>query len=240
MHFSNLLCLTFVLFVAMPPLLSAQTVAFGIKVGPEATESILASSHYQRSSSRRVIGPVFEVALPRTFALEAGALHRQVEYHESNIVYPVSPADLGEERESETTAHSWEVALVLKKYMDVGSHVRAYADAGFSGRHTSGTTHTQGFILQLKTTPGPPGPPPVMRTMPFSYDGSPPELKRDWVGGFLLGGGLALKYRFVGLQPELRYTRWSAETFRRSVSPNQSLRSNKNSLDVLFGVTFRR
>ena len=148
--------------------------------------------------------------------------------------------DLGEERESETTAHSWEVALVLKKYMDVGSHVRAYADAGFSGRHTSGTTHTQGFILQLKTTPGPPGPPPVMRTMPFSYDGSPPELKRDWVGGFLLGGGLALKYRFVGLQPELRYTRWSAETFRRSVSPNQSLRSNKNSLDVLFGVTFRR
>jgi len=76
-----------------------------------------------------------------------------------------------------------------------------------------------------------------MRTTPFSFDQNPSELNKDWIGGLALGGGLDFKLGFVGLQPELRYTRWSSEAFR---SPDGSLRSNRNSLDVLFGVTFRK
>jgi opacity protein-like surface antigen len=65
---------------------------------------------------------------------------------------------------------------------------------------------------------------------------SPSELKNDSSVGFTFGAGLQLKFGRLRIEPELRYTRWGADSL---VSPlNTVLNINRNQGDLIVGFTF--
>ena len=227
--------LAVVLLSLMPRAAAPQTVMFGVKGSLTTIDPVSAAAPYVRNTWPLDVGPVIEAALPRAFALEASALRKRVSYGRTvRTVFP-SPGVSSETRVSNTAAHSWEVPVVVKKYMDVGKQTRAYGNLGLNLRRTSGTTHFETFRLLVRTFPGPPGPPPA-EFVTGNEDPSELSLNRDWSTGLVLGGGLQFKIRALRLQPELRYTRWANETFRSS---DGNLRSTRNSLDFLVGFTFQ-
>jgi hypothetical protein len=65
--------------------------------------------------------------------------------------------------------------------------------------------------------------------------GSPAELHKNSVTGFVLGAGLDVHALLIHVAPEIRYTRWGAQHF---LAPNGGLNSNQNQAEFLVGITF--
>ena len=65
---------------------------------------------------------------------------------------------------------------------------------------------------------------------------NPSELHNDSSVGFTFGVGLQLKMGRLRIEPELRYTRWGADSLSDPL--NTVLNVNKNQGDFLVGITF--
>jgi hypothetical protein len=243
-----LLAVIFAFGLSSPAL--AQHLFVGMKTGVTILEPISITGIFQRTLHPLVSGPVGEVALPHNFGIEASALHRQIAYRWRSPIadYSLYPSlGLIHEPQQETNAHSWEVPLVLKKYLHAGSAGQFVAEVGGAVRHTSSTTHVHGLILRQHPGPGPPGPPSYDVVGSFSQDIKTPELVSAWSEGFVIGAGQEIRIHSFRLQPELRYTRWSNSPFINGPFPNlqaapalglPSLQSKRDTLDFTIGVFF--
>ena len=108
------------------------------------------------------------------------------------------------------------VSALIKTNITLG-HVRPFIDFGASLRHIAGfdtTTYTAGVLY-----------PPI-------YNNAPDLHNRNSYGG-VTGIGITFKFRYFELSPEVRYTRWSNQSF---VAPG--LRTNLDQGDALLGISF--
>jgi hypothetical protein len=115
---------------------------------------------------------------------------------------------------TETTANAWHFPLLLK--VRAPGFVRPYLSVGPSFRRLGDVRQTVTDVAAGR----------------FS-DVTPSELRNRFSPGFVIGGGFELGDR-TRLAPEIRYTRWTSDSFR--VPP--VLRSNPNQFDFLIGLHF--
>src|SRR3989442_15296672 len=115
------------LILVAPLLTVAQRLSVGMKVGVATLEPVSASGIFDRQLHPLVFGPVIELALPHSLGLEASALHRRVAYRWQSPLfdYTFFPPVI-QDRQEETNAISWEVPLVLRRYVHVGSRLRPF------------------------------------------------------------------------------------------------------------------
>jgi hypothetical protein len=112
-----------------------------------------------------------------------------------------------------TTSNSWEFPLLVRRY--IPTSLGLFVDGGGSLRRLTGsrTTYTKGTGTD-----------------------SAVGLISNGNYGFVGGAGLDYQKGPIHFQPEVRYTRWQHPNFK---SADGMLSSNLNSIQVLFGVTFR-
>jgi opacity protein-like surface antigen len=192
--------------------LAAQSFSFGVQAGTPVSDSFLANNpasspaNYSDKTPRYTVGPVFELHLPHSFSFEAAALYQQLHYE----YYPFGFTTF----RSVTTANSWDVPLLAKRYINVG--IRPFVDGGVTLRYLSGsgTTLTNGS---------------------FTSTSAAADLSSNQNHGFTAGAGLDYQKGSIHFQPEIRYTRWQNINFQ---SADGLLSSNQNSIELLFGLTF--
>ena len=203
--------------VAMPRTVQCQSVDFGVKIGIPITSAFENNSqpprfNYIANTKRYTGGPTVEMSLPGKFALEADALYKRLDYDATIMGVDTFT------RES-TTANSWEIPVLLKKYLVKGP-LRPFGDIGVSFRHVQGSSHVVTTVFPSRV---------------LQNTTHPPELINSWAEGAVLGAGLELRAGFLHLVPEVRYTRMTRDNFRSSTGAFQS---NRNQLDFLMGLVF--
>lgn len=199
----------------------AQPFSFGVKAGVPLTDFLNASSggftnftNYVSTTNRYIIGPTAELRLPFGFGVEFDALYRHLNYtNTTNMVDATSV--------SHTTSGAWEFPL-LAKYRFPSKVIRPYVDVGVAWNTLSGLKQT----ISQTVFPGPTN---------TTTTSSPPELNKNTVTGFVVGGGIDIHALFVHLSPEVRYTRWGSQHF---ISTNGLLTTNQNQAEFLLGITF--
>ncbi len=214
--------------------LAGQHLSVGMKAGVATLEPISVSGPFDRQLHPLIIGPVIEVALPHDLGIEVSALHRRITYRFKGPV--INPTRVPPQVQEETKADSWELPLVLKRHVAVGSRWRPFGEIGLAIRHTSSTTHAYGYVY----APG--GPFPFYRPVAFPEEEKTLELVKPWGEGLVVGVGQEIRIGFLRVQPELRYMRWLNAAFRTRSLPARppGLQSNRNSLDFFIGVLFSR
>jgi hypothetical protein len=108
-----------------------------------------------------------------------------------------------------TSSSSWEFPVMLKFTAGHGAVAPVFG-AGATVRHISDFGAVPSFIFNGATSPN--------------------------TVGFVAGGGFRLKLGPVNITPEVRYTRWSGDSFSQSFLNLLPLSRNEGS--VLVGVTF--
>ena len=199
------------------------TVPFAVTPQPSAHYPF---DRFDPDITNLIYGPAVEVRLPWSLGIELDALHKKLKYTKTTI----EPLD---QFIAETTATSWEVSMLLKKYLRRFGPLRPYGDVGLSLRHVSGQTHLDEF--------GPSFEPPVGSQLVFSGTVPTEDLINTWSSGLALGGGVDIQRYSFHVTPEVRYTRWSNESFRNlglSFTGSATMQSNKNALEFLVSFTF--
>ena len=203
-------------------------VSFGAKVGTPITDNFRVDnlepqahfSLYESDTKRYTVGPTVEIGLPRNFAVEFDVLYRRLGYERRGFVPGLNTLDA-------TTGNSWQFPFLLK-YNWGRNGGSPFVDAGVSfHRVNASTRHTllgDPFGTGMPDFTGPPG--------------DARELVHEFRTGGVLGVGWNIPARFIRFSPELRYTRWSSESFVGQVLESNVLRSNRNQLDFLLGITF--
>lgn len=191
-------------------LLSAQIIHGGIKGGVGLTSDLDRSSGSQSQSSvrtkRGMIGPYVEFKPMRFLpALETGFFYRRL--RTDNFYGPAPTASLNYVTRTATLI---DIPLLLK--LRKGSY---FASAGSTIRHIGE------YNQHWRIVPTFPGFPPVERSQTFSNDD-------PWRYGISASVGFSKPFKFLSIEPELRYTRWTAQ---RQI-PQQ------NQIDFLLGVRF--
>jgi opacity protein-like surface antigen len=110
-----------------------------------------------------------------------------------------------------TSGNMWQFPVLLQ-WAFVPGPLKPFVDAGPSFQHISG-------LKDLTTAVT-----------------SPSELHNDSSVGLTFGIGLQLKFGRMRIEPELRYTRWGADSLTNPL--NTVLNINKNQGDFLVGLTF--
>jgi opacity protein-like surface antigen len=119
-----------------------------------------------------------------------------------------------EQSEVVTTGNSWEFPVLLK-YRFYDGPVKPYIGAGLAWKRFGG-------FKRALLGGGSPG------------TDDPPELRDSSGGGAVLAGGLELKFLFVRVSPEIRYTRWGSTNFVDVAK----MASRVNQAEFLVGITF--
>jgi hypothetical protein len=226
-------------FIAFSSPAIAQHFSVGMKTGVATLKTVSTSGIFVSQSHPLVWGPAVEAALPYDLGIEVSALHRQIAYRWQEPQLFFAPPTY---QQQETSAHSWELPFVLKKYLHTASGSGPFAEVGYTHRHTSSTTNAHGLLEEFRNFP----PPPFLVVVGTFYENiKTPELVRSSSDGLVIGGGLDIKIRFLRLQPEFRYTRLSNATFAGTFPVTttfglSSLRSNRNTFDFLVGVMATR
>lgn len=109
------------------------------------------------------------------------------------------------------TSDSWEFPLLLK-YKFASGVLRPFVDAGASFRRLSGLGGISDFITGNRN----------------NVD--------DSSIGFVIGGGLEVKALFIRVTPEIRFTRWGANSFASGIAGLPE--TNRNQGQFLVGVSF--
>jgi len=218
----------------------AQKLRIGIESGPQLTAPLEATpqavihppfSDFQRDVKRFTYGPTIEISLPWSLGVELEALHQKLKYT-STLSEP-----FGVRRVAETTATSWEVPILLKRYIHRFGPMRPYGDVGLSLRHVSGQTHVDACGPRFE---------PVFMVCGFVSSQTVPaeDLINTSSAGLVLGSGVDFQRSSLHISPEIRYTHWSNESFRNlgTLTPGvpgaATLRSNKDALEFLISFTF--
>jgi opacity protein-like surface antigen len=193
---------------------SSQPLSVGLKGGVPLADALKVTdgTRYFSDKAPYVIGPAFEVRLPLILAVEADVLYRRLQYGSAAGQAPASAS-------SRTSGQAWEFPL-LAKYRFPGRLVRPYVSAGLSFRRLA-------RFEQRTTVAGTPG--------SVERSDEPQELTKRFTLGPTLGAGLELRVPFVRISSEIRYTRWSASSFKAAPG---GLVSQLNQADFLLGIAF--
>jgi len=215
----------------------AQKVLVGFKAGVELTDTFNVTSQtrtgrphelFEADIKRLIYGPTLEVTLPWSLGIEANALHKKLKYTSTTS----EPIDFFIQ---ETTATSWEVPILLKRYSRRFGLFRPYGGGGLSLRHVSAHTHEDEFGPSFA---------PVFTCCQLVFSGTIPtrDLIHSWSSGLVFGGGVDIQRSSFHVSPELQYTRWSNESFRSlglSGAPGSaSIHSTRNTLEFLIRFTY--
>ena len=212
--------LLFLLLLGAAPAFS-QLVSFGVKAGVPLTDFIDAASgsnpsgfvDFATHTNRYIIGATGELHLPFRLSLEVDVLYRHFNYQESSVLSGITTA-------GSTTGNAWEFPI-LAKYRFGPKLIHPFVDAGIAFDTLQGLTQTVSSTVDSITG--------------SSSSGSPTQLLHSTVHGYVVGGGLDIKFLLIHIQPEIRYTRWGAEHF---FDPSGLLHSSENQGEFLLGVTF--
>jgi opacity protein-like surface antigen len=218
MRFWNWFCKGFVCFLlsialtSMPAL--AQSISFGVKAGTPVTDEFLVNNQTSNPASYSDDTPRYTIG--PVFELHLPhhfSLNAEALYRP--LRFDFFPFGFQTFR-AETTANSWEFPVLVRRYITTG--IRPFVDGGISFSHitSSSTTSTNGS---------------------FQTTDSAADLVSTGNHGFVAGAGLDYQKGPIHFQPEIRYTRWQHANF---ASADGMLSSNLNSIQILFGVTFRK
>jgi hypothetical protein len=211
---------------------AAQSIAVGAIGGGRLTDDVLTfpapvlngvvstESAFRLESRFYDVGPMIELGLTHGFAVEFDAVyHRQGFFstfaHDTEIY-------ISRERDN-----SWELPLLLRYNLRFPV-LHPFVEAGVAPRTISGKVAVSDQT-ELSTPLGPP--PPFGPSVPLSHS---PTV------GFVAGGGLQFNLGYLGLAPQLRYTRWAtAPVGGLYYSLGSTYSSNQNQVDVLVGISWK-
>jgi hypothetical protein len=190
--------------------LNAQILSVGVKGGIPATDVVQGSSTVNSEARPYTVGPMVQVKLPFSFALEVDALYKRIGY---------SAFSTGTASAVRVRANSWEFPIFLKYYLPgYKLPVRPYAGVGYVLRHLSG--------MQASFASG------------SSVLGQRFGFRDDLIHGAAVGAGIDIRAGRLSLGPEIRYTHWAEQPFRDFVSRTSLVRSTDNQFEFLIGVRF--
>lgn len=206
----------------------------GFTVGVQVTDpfTVRPEGEHPRSSldsfmvhpQRFTIGPTCGLTLASRLSIELDAMYKRLYYIEATGD-PVVSANYS------TQGRSWEIPLLVNGTLLHPNRARFFVGGGVSARHASAENHISGIARF--------SPPQVLTgTIPSG------DLIHPWTAGPVIAVGGAFNFRFVTVQPQLRYIRWLGDDFRSpdvffTMCPScAAIQSNRNQLEVLFGLTF--
>lgn len=197
----------------------------GFKVGVPVTDMFsagntsefndgLPGSAYNVSVPRYKFGVSAEFHLPYHLRLEVDGLFQRAAFATQDSLVSLGGGDAT--HYYSTKMNVFEVPAVLKYNIAMG-HFRPFIDFGASLRHIAGIDNVSSYSdLPL-----------------FYYNNNTPELMNRNSFGGVAGIGMTFKKGPFELTPEVRYTRWSNESFSAA-----GLRTNLDQGDVLLGIGF--
>lgn len=205
------------LLASASPLASAQSVAVGLKAGIRPSSDLAASSGLTSESKRYAVGPMVTVALPRGFAIEAGALYRRFAY--SVRSFPILSSGIY----SRWTADSWEFPIIVRRHILPG----LYAGLGYAPRVMHGEVSDNGIYFA-----------DLSKLVPVYFASTNPE-RINTTHGLVIAAGIEKRLMRLRIAPEIRYTYWNRPAFdvaRGDYGP--WFQSSQNQVDFLLGITF--
>ena len=204
----------------------AQGLHFGIKAGVPFTdyfETGLGPGDYSAATRRYVAGATGEWQWRESIGFEVDALFHRMGYvaivdtfNDSTGVLSHSAIDV--------KGDSWDVPLLVKYRF--GRRLSPYAVAGGVLRYAGPVRGLgQQTVTNLITR--------TTVTIPLDTS-DPSELRKRFYPGVTAGGGIEFRIPHLRLQPEVRYTRWTANIS----AEGGLLRYPANQVEFLLGVVF--
>lgn len=212
------------LSLSAAPAVVARSLSFGLKGGIPTEDAVrcgaFKSYRYTCESKPYTLGPVVEIRLRSRLSVETGALYRRIGYtREGGDLFP------GMTERVKTRANSWQFP-VAAKYWFPSTRISPYLGCGFSYQHLSDVeTRTEAFTDEGMSVY------PDLRTR---------ELRATSNWGGIVVGGFETRAWKLRISPEIRYTRWGSDVFLSpswSAGYDESIRSNRNQVDILLSIT---
>lgn len=213
------------LFLLPISLSFAQVVSFGVKGGVPLLTPVDGYAQPASASKRYTVGPMVEVALPFSFAVEVDALYRRVGYD-------TAAGGIAGVTNFRVRGNDWQLPILAKVYiLPRISPVRLFVSGGYVLRYTSGIdVRLSGTTANLQTG--------QIQEFSFRANDVSSYVKNNPVHGVAAGGGARLKLGRLSVAPEVRYTHWGGVTFDQYGPYGFGLQSKQNQVDVLVGLTF--
>jgi opacity protein-like surface antigen len=204
----------------------SQPFSAGVKLGVPLTDFVSVAGSatpsgfldYATHTNRYIVGATGELHLPFHLAVEVDVLYRHIDYQSTAQTVGANATTTN----ATTTGNSWEFPL-LAKYRFGAKVLHPYVDAGVAWDTLQGLTQTVKSVVQGAANGA------------TTTSSTPSELANSSTRGFVLGGGLDIKFLVIHIQPEIRYTRWGAKQF---FDPGALLDSKQNQGEFLLGITF--
>lgn len=207
-----------------------QTLEFGVVGGIPVTSAFETGSSTglfgpvgATSATRRyTVGPMIGVQLPHGFGVQFDALYRRLGFdQQSSYLMPLQQQVFSVH--VRTTAGSWDFPVLGQYRLPHFRSLRPYIKGGVSFRELGGVSTVTSTTIQQ---------PGLLPTRASNQTASTFGVPRSNTGG-VFGVGVALPFKFLQISPEIRYTRWGADSV-----PNPLLHSDQNQLDILVGISF--
>lgn len=221
---------------------------FGVQVGVPITDTLTSSSftssdstsasvdRYHSATKRFLVGPSFRVELTHGLGLEFDALYQRVDY--DHFTLSSSTGNYLSQSFERTKGDRWQFPLLVQYGFNV-ARLHPFVEAGPT---ISRITNVAGQINTISNFVG------------FTNSSSryPVSGSTGTQAGFTSGGGLDFSYHRFHLRPEVRFSRWFAQTGSASVflaiSPiisgrtaiqgASSFRTTQNEASFLLGISF--
>lgn len=210
--------------LALVPIGWGQSVEIGVTAGAPLTESFVTEKQFApfchaeeaTSATRRyTVGPTLRISLTHGLGITTGALYKRIGY---DSLYGTAC----EYVYTRAIENSWEFPVLVTYRLPGRLPAAPYVAAGPAFRFTTNVSLTAYAIDPAGY---------AIIADPAKYPFALVDYRSEV--GFALGLGGELRAAHLRIRPELRYTRWAAD----SVQSN-SLRSNPNQVELLvsFGV----
>jgi hypothetical protein len=190
--------------------LLAQSVSLGIRAGVPVTPVLTADGPQRTSEPPFTIGPLVEIHLWHGAGLGADFLLRRTDL-------AISAAGSGQARvwlwEAPITV-AYRFPVPMRPFVRTGISFNRVFDVGGATECARGPFGERFYCLD---------------------SGFLAELRHQGTSGFVVGGGLRLKFKNLWLVPELRLTHWIDRNFGVRDS---TVRSNLNQIELLMGLIF--
>lgn len=213
-----------------------QTLEFGVVGGIPVTSAFQTGTSAglygpvgATSATRRyTVGPMIGIQLPHGFGVEFDALYGRLGFDQQSSYFMPDQQQIYSVH-VRTTAGSWDLPVLGEYRLPRFRSLTPYVKGGVSFRELGGVSTVTSTAIQQ---------PGVPAGAVFSQTGSTFGISRSTTGA-VAALGFATRFKFLQFSPEVRYTRWGADSISNPNSAsNRLLHSNQNQLEVLVGISF--